>query len=143
MDSKSKFIFKYICIFLILTASVKSDFKGIHKERIFSIDKPIAEITAHQNEEFIVSVHGNPTTGYGWYLDNSNNGSLQCTNLDKYNSCTDYVVNPHPERMVGVGGVYYFIFKGGEKGDFELKFVNKRPWEKTNYKERTLTVHIE
>ena len=140
----SKFIIKSICVCLIFMSVVKSDFKGIPDERIFSLDKPIAAIKAHQNEKFIIKVAGNPSTGYGWFLGKkTEDNGLKCTNCDEYNSSNDYKVDKHPAGMVGVPGNYYFIFSGEQKGHIDLEFVNKRPWEKESFKERRLTVNIE
>merc|ERR1712151_1006830 len=104
---------------LIMMSFVKSDFKGVPEERIFSLDSPIADVQVAAGQKFVLKVAGNPTTGYGWFLgkDNSND-NLKCLNLDKYNSSEDYVVNQHPEGMMGVGGVYYFIFVGDVKGSY-------------------------
>ncbi len=150
MEIKSKNILKYICLFLIVLSSfVKSedDFKETLKkfpqERIISLDDPLTEFNVNKNLDFIIKVKGNPTTGYGWFLKkNSYDGKLTCTNLDKYNSSKDFIVNDHPPGWTGVGGVYYFMFKGLETGLYELEFINKRPWEETNYRERRINIQI-
>ena len=139
-----KTMIKYICICLILMSFVKSDYKGVPENRIFSIDQPIKDITVDQDDIFCIKVAGNPTTGYSWFLnENSDENNLKALNLNKYKSSEDYVINKHPEGFVGVGGVYYFNFKGVQKGNFNLLFVNKRPWEETNAKERRITINVE
>ena len=94
------------------------------------------ELKVEDNNEFHVLLAGNPSTGFGWYMSNTNNvknsNVVEILNLNEHGSC-DYVTNAHPPGMVGVGGVYYFKFKvknGAGKELPKLTFEYKRPWEK-------------
>ena len=139
-----KTVIKYICIYLIMMTIVKCDYKGVPDERIFSMNALIKDFRINIDDEFIIQVAGNPTTGYSWYLDNNSDEThLEALNLNQHKSSKDYEVNDHPVGFTGVGGVYYFRFKGVQKGTYFLLFINKRIWEKTNLKERRVTIHIE
>jgi predicted secreted protein len=89
--------------------------------------------TVSLNQILVVKIRGNPTTGYGWYLENADTldrSILNPTNLNEYNSCKDYITDNHPQGYVGVGGYYYFKFKPlKETNSITLIFNNKRPWE--------------
>jgi predicted secreted protein len=94
----------------------------------------------------VITMRGNPTTGYGWYLKNANELNedvLIPKNLNEHNTAKDYVTDEHPEGMVGVGGSYKFKFlcnKASEE-NVDLVFEYKRPWEK-NEALRTVTVKV-
>ena len=95
------------------------------------------ELKVEDNKEFTVALAGNPSTGYSWLMANveavKNNNVIQPLNLNQYNTCDDYVHDPHEPGMVGFGGVYYFKFKvnnGTGKELPKLVFEYKRHWEK-------------
>jgi len=66
----------------------------------------------------IVIPKGNATTGYTWKA--SGNG---LTIVD------DYIVDEHPEGMVGVGGTMVFYVKADKAGTYTLKAEYGRSWE--------------
>jgi predicted secreted protein len=96
----------------------------------------------------IVKIRGNPTTGYGWYLENVgllNNAQLEPLNLNEYHSSDDYITDEHEPGMVGVPGSYYFKFKAhvALADPIELKFSHKRPWEDQPLRTASVLVTIE
>ena len=105
------------------------------------------EVIGHFNKILVIQIKGNPTTGYGWYLDNKNevesSEKLKILNLNDNNSTDDYVSDPHEEGMTGYGGYYYFKFKV-IKSDVEqdLVFINKRPWEKEIWRKAVIKANI-
>ena len=96
-----------------------------------------AELKVVDNKEFEIVLEGNPTTGYSWYMENSesvkNSKVIECLNLDEYNGCQDYVQDAHAPGLCGVGGKYVFKFKVNNATGKELPkllFEYKRCWEK-------------
>ena len=112
---------------------------------IFSLEneKDLNTFDAGLNDEFFIKIHGNPTTGYGWYLmENSNKEDLLALNLDENNSSENYETDAHPEGYVGVGGDYFFKFKGAKQGQYNLLFVKKRIWEQNVISEKYVVVNV-
>ena len=79
-------------------------------------------INAKLNQEFIIALEANPTTGYDWqpvfdagfisqvkkdYQQNDNNG----------------------QPLVGQGGTDYFTFKALKTGETKITLTYFRPWE--------------
>lgn len=106
-------------------------------------------ITSSVGKEFSIKMAGNPTTGYGWYLQNSDKlakSALKATNLNEYNSTDNYVSENHTPGMTGVGGYYYFTFKPisktNENAPVDVVFVYKRPWETDVFRTLDIKVNI-
>lgn len=139
----SKILLILISLFT-LSSYIQSDYLGVPEERIFSIDKEDStEFTVKTNEEFIMKVSGNPTTGYSWYLtSNSDESNLKCLNLNKWKSSENYVVHQHEPGFVGVGGTYYFKFQGIKEGLYVVTLVKKRIWEQEDIQTKNIKVEI-
>jgi len=137
---------KLILIFLLTYISLfNCEYKGVPNERIFNLEneKELNEFDAGVEDEFFIRIHGNPTTGYSWFLkENSDKENLLALNLNEYNSSEDYETDAHPDGMVGVGGDYFFRFKGAKEGSYNLMFVKKRPWEQNNIAEKYVRLNI-
>ena len=95
------------------------------------------ELKVEDNKEFKVVLEGNPTTGYQWYMSNSesvkNSNVVECLNLNESNGSKDYVEDDHEPGLCGVGGKFYFKFKVKNATGKELPklvFEYKRCWEK-------------
>lgn len=124
---------------------IACEYEGIPNERIFSLENEhdLNTFEAGVEDEFFIKIHGNPTTGYSWILDeNSNKDILQALNLNEYNSSLNYETDQHPEGMVGVGGDYFFKFKGLKEGNYNLKFIKKRAWESSPVEEKFVLMSI-
>jgi len=74
------------------------------------------------NQEFVIALGSNPTTGYGWQ---ESHGETMLELVEK----TYEPGKEAKEGMVGAGGVEYFRFKALEIGEAEITMVYKRPWE--------------
>jgi len=84
------------------------------------------DIASHSS--FSINLDGNPTTGYGWYLDNE--AEIKASNIVLVGQ--DYAQKDNPEKMVGTGGQFIFNFKVNEACTEvlpDLFFVYKRSWE--------------
>ena len=74
------------------------------------------------NQEFVIALGSNPTTGYSWQE------SYDETILELVEKT--YKPGEEAEQgVVGAGGVEYFRFKTLKTGETEITLVYKRPWE--------------
>ena len=90
------------------------------------------------DQEFIIAIGANPTTGYDW------EASLDETMLEM----GEKTYKPAEEaeyEIVGAGGVDYFPFKALKAGETEITMVYKRSWEEPTPQDVTkvFTVNIE
>jgi len=72
------------------------------------------------NQEFIIALGSNPTTGYSWQ-ESHDQSMLEL--LEK-----DYQ-EPTEEGVVGAGGVELFRFKAIKAGQAEITLTYEQPWE--------------
>lgn len=134
-----------ILALLVVAPFAVCDYKGIPEERIFSLEnsKELTTFEAGVADEFYIKIHGNPTTGYSWILEeNSDKDNLKALNLNDFGSSENYETDAHPEGMVGVGGDYFFKFKGVKEGSYNLRFIKKRVWEKSPVDEKFVLLNI-
>ena len=82
------------------------------------------------NQEFVIAIGANPTTGYDWEV------SLDETMLELVEK-TYKLAEEAEHEIVGAGGVDYFRFKALKKGTTEITMVYKRPWEETTLQDET------
>jgi inhibitor of cysteine peptidase len=91
-------------------------------------------LTAENNGQFIelaagdeidVVLVGNPTTGYEWQLEKTDESVL---------ALIDSAYTADSDR-IGSGGEYRFRFRAAAAGEAEVSLVYKRPWE-SGVKER-------
>lgn len=73
---------------------------------------------------FSIAVFENPTTGYLWSSSLSS-GSEPTVALVS----TNYVQDPAPDGMVGVGGTRYFTFQALDSGRAVITLLYQRSWE--------------
>ncbi len=90
------------------------------------------------NQEFVIAIGANPTTGYDWEV------SLDETMLE----LVEKTYKPAEEaehKIVGAGGVDYFRFKALKAGETEITMVYKRSWEEPTPQDemKVFTVNIE
>jgi inhibitor of cysteine peptidase len=96
---------------------------------------PEQTISISVNQEFVIALSSNPTTGYGWQ--------------ESFNETTLKLVEKtyKPGEMaeqgaVGAGGTEYFRFKALKKGKTEITIVYKRAWEEEIIGQKVFTVNI-
>jgi len=76
------------------------------------------------NQEFVIALGSNPTTGYSWQA------SYDETMLELVGGQSTYKPREEAkELVVGAGGVEYFRFKALKTGETEITLVYKRPFE--------------
>ncbi|MBR4900313.1 MAG: protease inhibitor I42 family protein [Victivallales bacterium] len=76
------------------------------------------------SEEFVILAEGNITTGFSWFY--CGKDTVDGVELKK----NDYVTEEKSRIVSGAPGIFRFYFEAKKAGRYELKFENKRPWEK-------------
>jgi predicted secreted protein len=90
------------------------------------------EKSVKANKEFTISLDSNRTTGYKWEA--SFDRAFLRLKADRYKRPA--------KALVGAGGTQIFVFVPVKQGETKIRFVYKRPWEKSIAKEKTFTIHI-
>ena len=85
------------------------------------------------NQEFIIALGSNPTTGYGWQ---ESHDQTMLELLEKsYKEQAE-------EGVVGAGGIEYFRFKALKSGQTEITMTYQRPWEEEILEQKIFTVYV-
>ena len=92
-------------------------------------------ITISANQEFIIALGSNPTTGYSWQ-ESYDEAVLELAKK------TYEPGEKAKQGAVGAGGVEYFRFKALKTGKTEITLVYKRPWEEETVDQKVFTVTI-
>jgi len=87
------------------------------------------------NEEFLIVLDSNPTTGYEW--EDSYDGSM-LELIEK----TYEPGESAKQGAIGAGGVEYFRFKALKEGETEITMTYKRSWEEEFAEKRVYEVSI-
>ncbi|WP_319587245.1 protease inhibitor I42 family protein [uncultured Desulfobulbus sp.] len=92
----------------------------------------IRKLEVQVNKEFLIEFESIPSSGYVWCLE----GGLDETfhNNAKTKSKT---------KQIGGKAIQTFTFVALRRGDYELVFRLKRPWEKDILNERRFQVHVQ
>jgi len=88
------------------------------------------------NQEFIIGLGSNPTTGYGWWE------SYDETMLEMVGDKTYEMGAEAEEEVVGAGGVEFFTFRALKKGETEITLSYKRHWEEEGIDQKVFAVDI-
>lgn len=83
--------------------------------------EPDQTIKVNVNDEFIIALASNPTTGFAWE-ESHDQGMLSLEEVT-------YEQDERPEEMVGVGGTEFFRYKALQAGETEIALLYTRPWE--------------
>ena len=84
------------------------------------------------NKEFKIPLDSNPSTGYKWEA--SFDKAFLRLKADRFK---------RPDKAFpGAGGTQTFVFLPIKKGDTKIRFVYKRPWEKSVAREKTYKIQI-
>jgi inhibitor of cysteine peptidase len=113
---------------LIITCLVA----GCSSEAMTYIDQEKA-ISIGVDEEFVIALDSNPTTGYNWEA--SYDDTMLSLDYEEYSS-------EKCEGLVGAGGTQYFAFKALKAGETRIETVYKRSWEDESIDQREFTVTI-
>ena len=88
------------------------------------------------NQEFIICLGSNPTTGYGWQ-ESYDEAILKL--MEK----TYELSEEAKEGVVGAGGVDFFRFRALKTGQTKISVIYKRLWEEEIADQKVFTVTVE
>jgi inhibitor of cysteine peptidase len=119
---------------LILSASLACGCSG---SRIQAYSDQEKGIDSSVNKQFIVliALESNPSTGYSWQAE-YNTEMLEL--IEQTFEPGEYA----KENIVGAGGTELFRFKALSKGQTDITFNYKRPWETEVLETKVFTVDI-
>jgi len=76
-------------------------------------------VTLRLGERLMVTLSGNPTTGYGWEVED------EPATLAR----VEGVAYRPGSTLIGAGGTFYFRYEATKTGEGQLTFAYRRPWE--------------
>ena len=95
---------------------------------------PEKTISVRIEQEFIIALDSNPTTGYDW---EESHDPYKLILIEK-----KYEPDEKAAGLVGAGGTQYFRFTSQKTGETEVTFVYKRPWETEILEQKVFKVEI-
>ena len=115
--------FSFIALLTLLVAlTVATGCSPQQQEVKASIADDGREKQLKQGQTLVVTLEGNPTTGYSWELaEPLDEQVLRQAGEAEFKSESD---------LIGAGGVQILRFEAVNAGKFTLKLVYHRPWEK-------------
>jgi inhibitor of cysteine peptidase len=76
-------------------------------------------ITVHPGDEIVITLPENPTTGYRWAIDQTNESIL---------APQAPTFTPTPRASIGAGGARTFLFRAKQSGTVHLQLKLFRAW---------------
>ena len=126
---------KRLMAIFVLTAVISSLLIGCVPPETKVYSEPSQTIKVKVEQEFIIALDENPTTGYTWQ-EEFDDGFLELVE-DKYEPSSEA-----KKGVVGAGGTRSFEFKGLKKGKTEVTMVLKRAWEEGFLEKKVFTIDI-
>lgn len=80
-------------------------------------------VSAQVGQEIVVSLRGNPTTGYTWERSAPERAAVQAIGE------VEYLADPNPAGIVGVGGIFRARYRVAQPDRAVLRLRYRRPWE--------------
>ena len=121
--------------FLILVAVIAICLVAGCVGEVKTYTDPGQTINIGVNQEFVIALGSNPTTGYSW----------QESHDESILKLVEKTYKPGEEAQqgaVGAGGVEYFRFQALKTGGTEITLVYKRPWEEEILDQKVFTINI-
>ncbi|MBI2874238.1 MAG: protease inhibitor I42 family protein [Firmicutes bacterium] len=108
---------------LACTATDNADRSAKPRSLTVTVDNSGSTIELARNQQLIVSLSSNRTTGYSWSLADITTGIL------KLEGPPTYVRDPASPDAVGAGGTETWKFTPTGAGQQSLRFEYRQPWE--------------
>jgi inhibitor of cysteine peptidase len=86
---------------------------------------------------FDAVLKGNASTGFQWKVAKIEGDAVQ--EIGK----ADYILDPNPKRMAGIGGRYVLHFKATKAAKTKIRLIYVRPWEKNTPPAKTFEAVID
>ena len=127
----------FLILIFFISAVYSSSNEEFRKINIKDFEGDQSYLPLKAGQKFIIELEGNPTTGYMWYLEETekiNKELLTTLNLKENNTGEYYKRQPQendPEIVrFGIEGIFHFKFQASETnfGEEVLRFVYKRSW---------------
>jgi inhibitor of cysteine peptidase len=90
-------------------------------------------IDINTGQQLVISLEGNPTTGYTWEVGSMDEAVLKQIGEPEFKSSSG---------ALGAGGVMILQFQAISEGDTALRLVYHRPWEQGIAPEKTFEVNV-
>ncbi len=111
-----------ILLTLLLALTVATACSPQQQEVKATVDDAGREMQLKKGQTLVVTLEGNPTTGYSWEVEEPlDEQVLRQVGEAEFEQESD---------LVGAGGVQILRFEAVNAGRFALKLVYHRPWEK-------------
>ena len=104
---------------------------GLRVYRLLTADDDGASVQMAEGGRFLVAVPGNPTTGFGWDVEEEPGFLTRLAGLA-------YLPD---SGLLGAGGTFFLRYEATEPGTGTLSFAYRRPWEALP-PDQTLTLRI-
>ena len=97
--------------------------------------EPSQIINTGVNQEFVIALGSNISTGYSWQAAYDEKALTLVEQTYKEQDNTG-------KQIVGAAGTEYFKFKSLTKGETEITFTYRRPWEEPSAQDQTLVFTV-
>jgi len=97
--------------------------------------EPSQIIDTGVNKEFVIALGSNISTGYSWQAAYDEKALTLVEQKYKDQDNTG-------KQIVGAAGTEYFKFKSLSKGETEITFTYRRPWEEPSAQDQTLAFTV-
>jgi inhibitor of cysteine peptidase len=91
-------------------------------------------ISIVKNEQFKITLDGNPTTGYNWVASGLDGAILKQVGDPEFNA---------DSNLMGAGGKITLTFQALATGKTTLKLDYRQPWDTTTLPSKTYEVNVE
>ena len=99
---------------------------------ILEMDDSGSTLELEVGDTFVVNLHGNPSTGFAWLIEDYNETMV---------FMTDEGYTENSSSRVGAGGEFTFEFEATRAGETDIELRYRRSWE-DKPAERTFTLHL-
>ncbi|KAA6399476.1 MAG: hypothetical protein EZS28_005004 [Streblomastix strix] len=102
------------------------------------------QVKAKKDQAVLIDLPDTPSTGYRWELRTPlEEGSSILKFEESVYEAEEKQTNSRERKKVGGGGKRIFKFSSVNKGEIDLEFVRRRPWEKeAANEENTRVFHV-
>ncbi|TET16517.1 MAG: hypothetical protein E3J75_04890 [Dehalococcoidia bacterium] len=129
--NKEEFMKKFLILVVLVASCLVAGCVG----KVQTYTDPGQSINVSTNQEFVIALESNRTTGYLW--EESYDESMLKLVESRYE-----LGKEAEQGLVGAGGVDYFRFKALKAGETEITMTHKRPWEEEVLEQRVFRVSI-
>ncbi len=131
---KKKLIQIFVCAVVAMSLSLVACSPGASWVLVSKVDSG-KTVSLHVNQELIVDLESNQTTGFQWLLAEISDRTVLGELSNLYNA-------PAADAPAGAGGIERWTFKGLKKGTARLSMEYSRPWQGGEKAAETFTLTI-